>query len=109
MANGAGETNAINGLEGIDHCADGLEAASDVGFGLFKIGDNGLGEVKEECFTGFGTVTLVCEGEFFICSAAKFDEVEVVGFEAGAELFGFFGVEPAFLEFNAIDLDADDE
>ena len=109
MADGAGETDAVAGLEGVDHCANGFEAPGDVGFGLVEIGDNGLSEVEEECFAGFGAVTLVCEGEFFVGSAAKFDEVEMVGFEAGAEFFGLFGVEPAFLEFNAVDFDADDK
>ena len=33
----------------------------------------------------------------------------MVSFKAGAELFGFFGVETTFLEFDTVDLDADDE
>ena len=109
MADGAGETDAVDGLESVDHCADGFEAAGDVGFGFLEIGNDGLGELEEECFAGFGAVALVCEGEFFVGSAAKLDEIEVVGFEAGTELFGFFGVEPALLELDTIDFDADDE
>ena len=109
LADGAGETNAVDGLEGVDHCANGFEAAGDVGFCFVEIGDDFFGEVEEECFAGFGAVALVCEGEFFVGSTAKLDEIEVVGFEAGAELFGFFGVEPALLELDTVDFDTDDE
>ena len=109
MADGAGETDAVDCLKGVDHCADGLEAAGDVSFCFLEIGDDGLGEFEKECFAGFGAVALVCEGEFFVGSATELDEIEVVGFEAGAEFFGFFGVEAALLELDTVDLDTDNE
>ena len=109
MADGASETDAVDGLEGANHCADSFEAAGDVGFRFLEIGHDCLSEFEEECFAGFGAVALVGEGEFFVGSAAKFDEVEVVGFEAGAELFGFFGLEAALLELHTVDFDTDDE
>ena len=109
LADGAGETDAIDSLESVDHCADGFEAAGDIGFCFLEIGHDGLGEFKEECFAGFGAVALVCEGEFFVGSAAKLDEIEVVGFEAGTELFGFFGLEPALLELDTVNFDTDNE
>lgn len=56
-----------------------------------------------------GTVALVFEVEFFVRTAAKFDEVEAVGFEPGAEVAAFDGVETAFLEFDTVEFDTEDK
>ena len=109
LADGPGEADAVDGPEGVDHGADGLEAAGDVGFGLGKGGHDGLGELEEEGFALLGAVALVGEGEFLVGAAAQLDEVEVVGFEAGAEGFTFFGFKALVLELDAVDFDAEDE
>jgi len=100
FADGAGETDAVDGVEGFDHRADGFEAAGDVGFGLIEGGDDGFGEVEEKGFALLGAVALVGEGlldvgrfrrhpddgmtggthKVFICAAAQLNEVKLVLF-----------------------------
>ena len=103
------ETDAINRVEGIHHRANGLEAAGDVRFRFRQRGHDGLGEVEEEGLALLGALALVREGEGFVGSAGQLHEVEAVGFERCAEGLAFRGVEAFVLEFNAVDLDAEDE
>lgn len=107
LADGAGETDAVDCIEGIDHCADGFESAGDVGFGLAESGDDCFGEVEEEGFALLCAVFLMGERKFLVCSAAQLYEIKAVFFEAGAKLIGFFGFETTLLELDAVDLDAD--
>ena len=62
LADGAAETDAVDGFQRFDHCADGLEAAGDVSFGLVEGGNDGFGEVEEEGFALFSAVAFVLEG-----------------------------------------------
>lgn len=109
LANRASETHAVDGFEGVDHGADGFEAARHVGFGPGEGGDDGFGEVEKEGFALLGAFAFVGEGEGFVGAAAELDEVELVGFEVGAEVSAFGGVEAFFLEFDAVDFDGEDE
>lgn len=45
----------------------------------------------------------------FVGATGEFHEVEAVVFEDLAQLASFFGLEPAVLKFNAVELDAEDE
>ena len=49
------------------------------------------------------------ECQLFVCAAGELHEIEMVLFERCAELAGFLGVEAVFLEFYAVDFDAEDE
>ena len=109
LANGAGKTNAVDDAERLDHGADGLEAAGDVGLCLRQGGGDDFGEVEEEGFPLLGALFFVGKGQFFVGAAAELDEVEAVGFEGGAQGFAFFRVEALALELDAVEVDADHE
>lgn len=104
-----GETDAVYGAKRVHHGADGFEAAGDEGFGFGEGGGYGTGEFEEEGFAFAGAVALMFEAEFFVGTAAEFDEVEAVGFEPGAEVAAFDGIEAALLEFDTVEFDPEDK
>lgn len=103
------ETDTIDGLEDVDHGADGFETASDVGLGLGHGGGDQLGEFQEEGFAFLGAFALVAEGELLVGPAAELDEVKGVLFQKSAELLGLFRLEALFLEFDRVEFDPDNE
>lgn len=49
------------------------------------------------------------ERQLLIRAAAQLDEIKRRAFEELAEFFGFVGLQPLFLELDAVELDAEDE
>ena len=105
----AGETDTVDDVESLDHCADRLEAAGDVGLCLGKDRGNQLGELEEEALALLGGLALVAEGKLLVGTARQLDKVELVLLKNLADLLGLLGVEALVLELNRVQLDADDE
>lgn len=109
LAEGTRKADAVNSLEGVGHGAGGLEAAGHVDLSLAEDRADGVRELEEERFASLGGLALVAEPKSLVSAAGELDEVELVGFEDGSELLGFFGLEALFLELDGVHLDAEDE
>jgi hypothetical protein len=66
-------------------------------------------EIDGEALALFGALALVFEGERFVGAAKELDVVEAGLLEGLAQALGLFGREALVLEFDAVDLDPEDE